>query len=198
MNKWIVSIIVMALLAGGAYYWLADRGAEEPARPDENAPNSEIGSDEAAELSAFNFILSFIKVAPPELDEESINQIMGALSSNAKTKIRRETIASDLARFVGVQDVPDQGASVEDLKIVSPTEAYLVVGLNYSGGRVLRNVHLVKEGGEWKVDRVSTPAAPAAMFDQEGNLVRNNPGMKAGVWYLVYEKPGQPALGSEL
>ncbi len=31
-----------------------------------------------------------------------------------------------------------------------------------------------------------------------GHLVKDNPGLKVGVWYLVYEKPGTPALTVEL
>lgn len=35
-------------------------------------------------------------------------------------------------------------------------------------------------------------------FMKTGNLVRNNPGMVPGVWYLVYEEPGQAALAVQL
>lgn len=35
-------------------------------------------------------------------------------------------------------------------------------------------------------------------FTETGHLVKDNPGLKAGVWYLVYEKPGAPALTTEL
>src|SRR3989338_3983077 len=35
-------------------------------------------------------------------------------------------------------------------------------------------------------------------FSQEGTVVKDNPGLKAGVWYLVYEKSGSPALTKEL
>lgn len=35
-------------------------------------------------------------------------------------------------------------------------------------------------------------------FSQEGNLVKDNPGLKADTWYLVYEKPGTAALNIEL
>lgn len=42
-----------------------------------------------------------------------------------------------------------------------------------------------------------TPAAPDG-FQENGVLVRDNPGLKPGIWYLVYEKPGAPALALEL
>jgi len=35
-------------------------------------------------------------------------------------------------------------------------------------------------------------------FSETGNLVKDNAGLKAGVWYLVYEKPGASALYVEL
>lgn len=42
----------------------------------------------------------------------------------------------------------------------------------------------------------STPASAA--FEGEGVLARNNPGLKPGVWYLVTEQTGAPALSYEL
>lgn len=79
-------------------------------------------------------------------------------SSAARAEVSEETLPRDIALFVKIQGVPNQGVSVEDLQIVSVHEAYLVVGLNYSSGRVLRNIYLVIEDGTWKVDRVSIPA----------------------------------------
>lgn len=35
-------------------------------------------------------------------------------------------------------------------------------------------------------------------FDETGHLVKDNPGLKPGAWYLSYEKPGSPALYKEL
>ena len=58
---------------------------------------------------------------------------------------------------MGVQDVPDQGVSVEDLQVVDDENVVVVLGLNFSGGRVLREVHLVVEENEWRVDDITTP-----------------------------------------
>jgi hypothetical protein len=117
---------------------------EETARP----------SDEEAENTGFNFILDFIKTAPPESDEQALDRAYEALSQNAKSQVSQVTLSRDLAGFVGVQDVPDGGASVEDLQIEGET-AILIVGLNYSGGRVLRAVNMVIEDGSWKVDSIN-------------------------------------------
>lgn len=35
-------------------------------------------------------------------------------------------------------------------------------------------------------------------FDEVGHFVKDNPGLKPGVWYLIYEKPGAAALSAEL
>ena len=47
-----------------------------------------------------------------------------------------------------------------------------------------------------------TPATPTVSpiitFRQSGTVVRDNPGMPPGVWVLVYEAPGAPALTAEL
>lgn len=41
-------------------------------------------------------------------------------------------------------------------------------------------------------------ASPEPGFDATGNLTRDNPGQPPGVWVLVYEAPGAPALTVEL
>jgi hypothetical protein len=35
-------------------------------------------------------------------------------------------------------------------------------------------------------------------FSENGHFVKDNPGLKPGIWYFIYEKPGQPALYKEL
>ncbi len=125
-------------------------------KPKDDLNNNKISpalTDESAEIVGFNFILNFIKSAPPA-DEEAMNLAYEALSTEAKEMVSLETLSGDLARFVGVQDVPDMGASVEDLQAISEIHRVLIVGLNYSGGRVLRAVILVAEEGEWKVEAI--------------------------------------------
>lgn len=43
---------------------------------------------------------------------------------------------------------------------------------------------------------ISTPLGQN--FSEAGNIVRNNPGQLSGVWYLIFERPGQPALSAPL
>lgn len=35
-------------------------------------------------------------------------------------------------------------------------------------------------------------------FEETGTLTRNSPGLTPGVWYLLYEAPGQPGLTMRL
>lgn len=44
----------------------------------------------------------------------------------------------------------------------------------------------------------AAPQQKNVTFSEIGHLVKDNPGFKPGVWYLVYEKPGAPALTQEL
>lgn len=45
---------------------------------------------------------------------------------------------------------------------------------------------------------VKIPVTFINAFSSEGNATRNNPGQKPNVWYLIYERPGSPALSLEL
>lgn len=166
----------------------------------ENAVTPPIATptNEEAELTGFNFILDAIMVISTTSPETvTVERAVSALSTNAASKVSKEKIAEDLATFLGIETVPEQGASVENLE-VNGEQAKLVVGLNFSTGRELRNVNLVVENGMWKVDTVTVATEVTGSFDHTGNLVFNNPGMENDVWYLVYEAPGEPALSMKL
>lgn len=105
-------------------------------------------------MVGFGFIQNFIKSGPPDPDVIAQMNAYNSLSESAKESVSEDSISRELASFVGVQDVPDMGASVEDLQKPTDQTAVLIVGLNYSGGRVLKAIHLVVENGEWKVERV--------------------------------------------
>ncbi len=148
----ILLLVVIAVVAG---FWL---------RPDVDRPPvndtdlSLLEIHEQAERIGFDFMLDFVKVAPPNPDPVAEDRIWTVLSKQAKRQLSQNNLGSGLAGFIGVQDVPDLGVSVEDLWVnQTNTEAILTVGLNYSGGRIERNINLIWEDGMWKVDRV-TPA----------------------------------------
>lgn len=148
MKRFTILIFLVLLVVGIIYGFFNLRNNGDTPYINKTTP-------ENAELIAYGFIQDFIAVGVSEPDRAVVERIINVLSRKAITQISRETMSGDLARFIGVQESPDQGVSVEDLQIISPTESYLVVGLNYSRGRVLRNVHLIVEEGEWRVDRVS-------------------------------------------
>lgn len=168
------------------------KGWEVICTPAENAP-----TDEQAEITGFDFMRDATSVSPSSPNPQAQERAYAALSESAKAGISQEQFLADIAQFLGVQDMPDNGVSVEDLERTSRSEAVLTVGLNYSGGRQLRDVYLVVEGGAWKVDAISVPEG-AERFDMAGNLVKDNPGMEPGVWHLVHERPGAPALSVKL
>ncbi len=122
---------------------------------DEVSEEEERVMHEEAELTGFGFMQDFLLVAPPDADEEAIERMYAALSTTAKEEVSLETFVQDIPLFIGVQDIPEQGVSVEDLQITGPDTAEFFTGLNYETGRVLRKLELVMEDGEWKVDGVS-------------------------------------------
>lgn len=125
--------------------------------PEEAATST---SAEIAEQAGLDFMLDFIDATQPESDISTRTRLYETLSERAKESVSLETFIPDIARFVGVQDAPDQGVSVEDLQVDSSSQMTLILGLNYSGlGQTLRAVELILEGGVWKVNRVY-PLAP--------------------------------------
>ncbi len=161
----VVGVLLLVLIGGGAWYMfgrgsniegedLAGVGVQEQTMETEI---DEVNSldHQMAEFRAYTFIQDFVEIAPPESNPEAEERVYAALSERAKTEVSRERLSRDMAVFVGVQDVPDQGVSVEDLQVVDDENVVVVLGLNFSGGRVLREVHLVVEEDDWRVDKVT-------------------------------------------
>ncbi|MFA5368661.1 MAG: Gmad2 immunoglobulin-like domain-containing protein [Candidatus Paceibacterota bacterium] len=57
---------------------------------------------------------------------------------------------------------------------------------------------LPQNDGELRIPVTLKAAEKQTDFFEIGNLVKDNPGLKSGIWYLVYEKQGSPALYNEL
>ena len=164
-----VGALLVVLIGGGVWY-LYGRGDGLMVVTEEGVIESgldgSVGTEvdqvgnldhEMAEFRAYSFMQDFVEVGPPEPNPEAEARVYAALSKRAKTEVSRERLSRDIAAFVGVQDVPDQGVSVEDLQVVDDENVVVVLGLNFSGGRVLREVHLVVEENEWRVDDITTP-----------------------------------------
>lgn len=189
----VVSLAVIILIT---MYFVVSPTPSDSERTPATAP-----SHESAEIVGYGFIQRVVELAPPHIPTSREKEdVANMLSVSAKKQVADDTFSRDIAEFIGIQDVPDQGVSVEDLQIISDREAVLVVGLNYSGGRTLRNVHLVAENGVWKVDRItqSEEQVQGTNIEVTGNIVQNNPGMEKDVWHIVYEERGKPALTKAL
>jgi len=112
-------------------------------------------SAELAEQVGVGFITEAVEAITLDPDPQTLGRLYDTLTAQAKETVSLETITQDIARFIGVQDMPDLGVSVEDLQVGSDTQMTLIVGLNYSGsGQTLRAIELVLEEGVWKVNRV--------------------------------------------
>lgn len=49
-----------------------------------------------------------------------------------------------------------------------------------------------------EIIKIAPQEGPKIDFEETGNLIRNNPGLKPNVWYFLYEKPGAPAIAVEI
>lgn len=112
-------------------------------------------SHEMAEITGFQFMRDVVTVGGQESNEEVENRLYASLSSVGRGSVSPDTLKEDVLLFVGVDEVPSQGVSVEDL-FVSDRTAVLTLGLNYQTGRILKNVHLVVEDMMWKVAQVTS------------------------------------------
>jgi len=84
-----------------------------------------------------------------------------------------------------------------------PFEALLTFSVpkNQKGTLVLEKDNpsgLLENADEIKIPVRLSATEIQTNFSETGNLVKDNPGLKPGVWYLVYEKPGAPALNAEI
>lgn len=162
----------------------------------ESMEKHEVDDVQKANEVAVNFINDFLLTAPPSNDLGAKERALEYLSKRAFNNLDMEKLSRDLALFVGVQDIPDQGVDFKKVVIEDDGSASLVVEFKYSGVSTHRNIHLIKEDGEWKIDAVSTK--DQLDFKEIGNIVRDNPGYPEGVWFLVYEEPGSPAVSKAL
>lgn len=153
MNTYILWGGVVVLLLAGVW-WVTMSSHDAPGVPEESAVEPEAPSEEEAELVGFAFLQDVIAIAPGTADEAAGERVYQSLSSRARGEVSQDTLSRDIAFFMGIQDVPDQGVSVENLEVHGERSATLVVELNYSGGPALRAINMVVENGEWKVDSV--------------------------------------------
>jgi len=154
MNKKTIAFLVAVGLLLLFVFFSRTVQAPEVTNDIKNSSEIQTPTHDEAELVGLAFIQDVILVAPPNSDPYAAARIYEALSSSARHSVAESFISADIARFVGIQDVPDAGVSVEDLQIINDTQVTLVLGLNYTGTRALRAINMIVEGSEWKVDSV--------------------------------------------
>lgn len=104
------------------------------------------------------FLINFFKTAPPESDQQALDIAVSLLSEEAKMQVGDEPTSGDLARLVGVQDIPDQGYQISDISFTDNIDegyADVEVTLKYSGGDAIRNFELSKIDGSWLIDNIN-------------------------------------------
>ena len=156
MNKSILVIGGIIIIALGAW-WLWGGVDGEPVEEGEQDEVVEtVPDEEAAEMTGFGFMQDVLAAAPGGDDAAAADRVYAALSERARSEVSEDEIMRDIALFIGIQDVPEHGVSVENLEMHSDTEATLIVGLNFSGGPAIRAIDMIIENGEWKVDAIRT------------------------------------------
>ncbi|MFP4022720.1 MAG: hypothetical protein ACLFNR_01020 [Candidatus Paceibacterota bacterium] len=193
MSKKIFWLLIIIIISVAAYFLFIEKNKEEP-----TSDLNESLLAKAAEETGVSFMENFIAIAPSSDDSAARSEILKTLSKDALNEIDEDDLSKDLALFVGVQDVPDEGVEVQEVKITeADSKAVVIIKMNYSGSSEEREINLVAEEGQWKVDSVSSPELNFD-FSEKGRIVINNPGYPEGVWHLLYEKPGAPALSEAL
>lgn len=147
-------MILLFAIAVGLLWWVS--GLRSGSEHVEDGAESAVLDAESAEVTAFTFMQDVMALLSGTDDSLVAQRLYGSLSEGAKMRTSLDTISLDITTFSGIDRVPEQGISVEDLEINGEAKATLVVGLNYASGRTLRAVHLVAEEGRWKIDSVVT------------------------------------------
>lgn len=108
-------------------------------------------STPAAAVEAF--LAAVFGSVPPSGTAESAQRAVALMTSEAAAELDPGSLSGSLARFVGVQDVPDGGFTVQDAS-VDGERAEVGVILRYSGGETRRTVILFRDGG-WLVESIT-------------------------------------------
>lgn len=93
----------------------------------------------------------------------------------------------------------DKPASVSfELGEVTATTAEVNVQEVFGGMPKVVKVATVKTDEGWQIADITCPLVSSIDFEKTGNLVKDNPGMEEGVWYLVFDEPGAPGSNVKL
>lgn len=169
MNKKYIVIVglVLVFLLGAVLMNLSRNKAEDLSgvqpTEDQSVYEDEIyvlGAEETVEFFLYNFFMT----APPDPDPGALTGAVSLVSEGARVAMGGSPTSSDLAAFVGVQDIPDEGFEIGDVVYpenaatgVEDEAATVEVTLMYSGGDTVRVFSLSKIRGHWLIDEISSP-----------------------------------------
>ncbi len=164
-------LLVSVLAIIGAVAVTAWRVAYAP-QNNNQAPVTQVtdGADNVprttAEFAALDFITAVFASAPPETAGAAEQAVM-MLSPELQATINPAAPSGDLARLVGVQDVPNDVRTVSVLP-VTDTQTEVTIELTYSGGVVERVITVEQVSvDEWQIVAVAvsepepTPVPPS-------------------------------------
>jgi len=111
-------------------------------------------SDSQAVLVVKTFCENFFQ-GPPALNEAGVIRALSLLSQKATNSISTigPSPSAALASFAGVQDVPDQGYTIDEIS-EEAEKATIKTTWKYSSGPVSKTFDLEKENGSWKINSI--------------------------------------------
>lgn len=151
----LVLIVVVASAAAFGVWLQVSRGEKTigkkpPAEPvvEQNAPDSQ------AVLVVKTFCDNFFK-GPPAINEQGVMAALDLLSQKAKQSMTviGPSPSAALASFAGVQNVPDQGYTIDGIS-EGAEKATIKTTWKYSSGLVNKTFDLEKENGNWKINSI--------------------------------------------
>lgn len=165
MNKNIVILASVAIIVVITSVLFINRGDEQVSPGTEsNLPADEATMQEeqtAPEDVVESFMDYFLASAPPEVDEDAVDNAVALMSEGAKMQLGEDFSSSSLAAFMGVQDIPDEGYEIGEVNYVDNEAtgeenalAEVEVILDYSGEDAVKTFVLSKTDSGWLIDSV--------------------------------------------
>jgi hypothetical protein len=138
----VIILLVIAVASAAAFgIWYKTRPAVERQIPESQAV-----------LVVKTFCDNFFK-GPPAINEQGVMIAFDFLSQKARQSmsVTGPSPSAALAGFAGVQDVPDQGYTIDEIS-EGVEKATIKTTWKYASGPVVKTFELGKENGIWKID----------------------------------------------
>ena len=127
------------------------------------ADDDEDGADESPADVVEAFLEDADASAPPGADGAALNRAGDRLTARSRDRAQDP---AGLARFLGVQDLPDEGVTIEETEEDGDL-AVVRARLQYSGGDTVREFHLQRDQDRWRIDWVNAMPLTADSSPEE-------------------------------